>query len=127
MTKARVTEMIIDQLVDRFSQLALRQHDALEFANASQYNALYEQMSAVRDELRRRGSFAVLERLLTHSNITVRLEAARRLIKDSPSKVRPVAQAIAQTRRLPWAADATGMIEFLDKHPEVWEAEALKD
>ena len=101
----------VDELVQRFAAVALKQHDPLEYDDAEAYNLLVPEAQAIEDELKRRGAaeFCCLDRLLSHPNITVRLEAARSLIRVIPDKVRPVLERIQRTGHLPHAGDA-GML-----------------
>lgn len=100
-----------DELVDRFGRLALNQHHTLESDDAAAYNALYDQMQPIEFELKRRGpsSHARLVRLLSHSNITVRLETARRLMETAPKEARLVLERIRSSGHFPHVGDA-GML-----------------
>lgn len=111
MSAKPVQIMSDEELVDAFADLAFQQHDTLETDDADRYNALCERMKPIEAELKLRGnaSYARLERLLAHSNITVRLETARRLMKTTPAKARAVLQQIQKSGRFPHVGDA-GML-----------------
>ena len=105
-----------DELVDRFGQLALRQHRTLESDDSDAYNALYDQMQPIEFELKRRGRsrHARLMRLLSHSNITVRLETARRLMETVPEEARPVLEEIRTSGQFPHVGDAGMLLAHYD-------------
>jgi hypothetical protein len=52
--KQRLDKMTVDQLVDQFLTIALDQDRAIRDDNNAKYNRLYDQLEAVRQELRRR-------------------------------------------------------------------------
>lgn len=107
------------ELVDRFGKLALEQHNALEADDADRYNALLDRMAPIEVELKQRGSLSYgrLQRLLGHPNITVRLEAARRLMDTMPGTARPVLQQIQTSGHFPQVGDAGMLLAHYDSKP----------
>ena len=54
MTNARLEELTVGQLVERFTEITLDQDKALRTSKHAKFNRLFEEMEAVKGELRRR-------------------------------------------------------------------------
>ncbi len=116
MKKAELREASVEQLVQRFVQIALAQDEAILRGQTTRFNRLYDQMNKVDDELRRRGQEArlALVGLYGHPNPQVRLKAAIRTLGIAPAKARSVLEAIRASREQPQALDAGVTIAGLD-------------
>ena len=83
MTRADLSALTVDQLVDRFAEIGIAQDkalwDALGEEDYSEVSRLIFEMKDVDDELRARGRNArlALKRLYSHENTQVRLKAAK--------------------------------------------------
>ncbi len=118
--KNQLSEMSVDQLVERFAAIGEAQYQALEEHEDwiednpnLKFNRLFKQMNEVDNELRARGRDArlALQRLYSHPNIQVRLKAAVSTLGVAPEGARQVIQKIADTDWFPQAGDA-GMTLF---------------
>src|ERR1700733_15675004 len=97
MTQARVQEISVPELVERFVRIALDQDEALFSGEIARFNVLYDQMEIVGNELKsrvgeRRSS---LLPLYDHPHIQVRLQAAFATMDLVPAAARQVFQKIA--------------------------------
>ncbi|MGH6736206.1 MAG: DUF2019 domain-containing protein [Methyloceanibacter sp.] len=108
--------MTLDQLIERFVQIALAQDDAILDDRYSEFNRLYDRMLDVDRELRARGIEARLEllRLYDHPNIQVRLKAATSTLGVAPKEGRRLLESIAASQHYPQAADAGMLVDGLD-------------
>jgi hypothetical protein len=109
--------MSVDQLVDRFVDIAIAQDVAMLHDRTAEYNRLYRKMKEIDDTLRLRGSEArlALTRLYTHPNLQVRLAAAIRTLALRPIAAREVLQALSDSGELPQALDAGMTLVNLDR------------
>jgi hypothetical protein len=116
MTQARVQEISVLELVERFARIALDQDEALFSGEIARFNALYDKMEIVGNELKSRAGDqrSSLLPLYDHPNIQVRLQAAFAIMDIVPAAARQVFQKIADSHRYPQAADALGALRRLD-------------
>lgn len=107
----------IEQLLERFTAIALRQHDAIEADDNAKYARLYRQMDAVENELKSRNNDErrVLLCLLDHPSAQVRLMAAISTLAVAPRAARAALRKISDRNEYPQAADARGMLRDLDE------------
>lgn len=100
--------MSVGGLVERFLAIAIDQDRAIFDEDNTRFNALYDQMQSVRDELRARPGDQrnALRALLDHPNVQVRLKAAITTLALAPDISKRVLRQIADSNRLPQAADA---------------------
>jgi hypothetical protein len=115
MKQARLQDMTVDQLVERFSDLALEQDKALLGENIKRVNQLYDALKGVEGELKLRDGDQrrALVRLYEHKNPQVRLKAVKATLAVAPEIARPMLQAIADSREYPQAGEAGMSIWFL--------------
>ena len=115
MTDQKLKEMSVGELVERFLAIAIDQDKAIFDENNSRFNALYKQMQSVRDELRARpgDQRSALRALLDHPNVQVRLKAAITTLALAPDISERVLCQIADSKRLPQAADAGLILDGL--------------
>jgi hypothetical protein len=104
----RIAKMTIDELVERFTAIALDQYGALQNYNSSRFNRLFDQMAVVEQELKKRegDQRRALLTLYDHPNAQVRLKAATATLALAPANARGVIQAIAESGEYPQAGDA---------------------
>lgn len=129
MTQTGLNTMSIDQLVDRFAEIAIAQEKAGddlvirlwdsngEDTDTSEINRLFEQMNEVDNELRARGREArlALTRLYSHRNTQVRLKAAKRTLGVAPVQARKIIEDISQSNLFPQAGEAGMTLDGLDE------------
>ncbi|MBI4275957.1 MAG: DUF2019 domain-containing protein [Rhizobiales bacterium] len=113
---AGLSEITVDQLVQRFTVIALDQHRAILDDDNAKFTRLYRQMEAAELELKTRigDQRRALLRLHNHQNAQVRLTAAIATLAVAPDAARRVLQNINDRAEFPQAADALGMIRALD-------------
>jgi len=109
--------MTVEQLVDRFVEIALAQDEALLMDEVEKYNRLYDQMDVLKQELKKRqgDGRASLLPLLKHKNAQVRLKAAITTLSIDPQAARNALQKIVDQKEFPQAANASGMMDALDE------------
>lgn len=89
----------VDQLIEKFVDLTLKQYDALQGGEIARYNRQFGRVMAITDQLKsregdRRDALLVL---FSHPNPQVRLTAARATLAIAPSAAREVIQSIADS------------------------------
>ena len=106
----------VDQLVERFTAIALNQDAALRNDDHAEFNRLYWEMDAIKKELKNRAGDQrrALLSLYQHSNMQVRLKAAVATLAVAPDAAREMLQAIAGSGWFPQAGDAGMLISGLD-------------
>jgi hypothetical protein len=111
--------MKTEQLVDRFTGIALKQDQALDADDNAKYNLLFDQLTEIMAELMARPieQRRTLMALYDHPNAQVRYKAAVATIDFAPQSARQVFEIISQRNEYPQAADARGMIKALDEGP----------
>lgn len=117
MTSTQFTEMSNGELVERFTTMALEQDEALLMDEIGKYNKIYDQMEAVKKELKARAGDErrLLLPLLEHRNAQVRLKAAIATLAIEPEAARNALQKIVDQKEFPQAANASGMIDAVDE------------
>jgi hypothetical protein len=117
MTKADLSVISTDDLVQRFAEITRAQDKAILAADYSKYNRLFKDMICVADELRRRpgDQRRALVPLYEFPNMQVRLKAAIHTLAVTPAEARAQLQAIAEAHWFPQTADAAGMLRALDE------------
>jgi uncharacterized protein DUF2019 len=110
-------QMSVAQLVERFVVLALEQDDALLSEEIAKFNRLFDEMEAVKSELKSRNGDqrrALLE-LYRHPNAQVRLKAAKATLAVAPQAARRALQVLADSQEFPQAGDAGMSIWALEQ------------
>lgn len=117
MKQIELAEMAVHQLVERFAAICLDQDHALLYSEITQFNRLYLQMAAVRDELKHRpgDQRRALLALYDHQNAQVRLQAARASLAVAPDAARRLIETVANSRKYPQAGDAGMTLDNLDR------------
>jgi CHASE3 domain sensor protein len=116
MNRIALTNLSVEELVERFTAIALEQSEASRLDNIRKYNKLYDRMEEVRQELKSRNGDRrdALSGLMQHPNAQVRLKAAITVMALFPEAARRTLQDIVDKKEYPEAADAFGMLRALD-------------
>jgi enoyl reductase-like protein len=117
MKRTNLSEMTVEQLVRRFTEIALEQDKAILMDDNAKFNRLYLQMKAAEEELKSRAGDQrrALLPLYRHSNLQVRLKAAIATLAAVPEQARDELQAISASRQYPQAGDAGMTLKALDQ------------
>lgn len=108
MTRAKVATMTEEQLLDRFIEIGLAQHEALLDDEVGVYNRLFDRMQIVVEELKARpgDQRRKLMRLYDHPNLQIRLKAGIATLAVAPEAARAVLESIRMSQMQPQALDA---------------------
>jgi hypothetical protein len=117
MTISDLARLDVPTLVDRFVALALQQDRALLDDDIRKFNRIFDQMEAVKSELKARpgDQRSALLPLLDHPHVHVRLKAAKATLAVAPEVARNALQAIRESREYPQAGDAGMTLICLDR------------
>jgi hypothetical protein len=117
MTRIKLNEMTIVELVRQFVSIALDQDKAMRYDDNRKFKRLYKQMEAIEEELKNRpgDQRRTLIPLFEHPNAQVRLKSAITTLALAPEDARRTLQIISDRQEYPQAADARGMIMALDE------------
>lgn len=117
MKQLNLKELTVEQLVERFTAIALAQDDALLDNDTAKFTRLYWQMDSVNGELKSRANDQrkSLLPLLNHPNAQVRLKAAIATLAVEPEVARNALQRIVDRSEFPQTAYARGMMRALDE------------
>ncbi len=109
--------LTVEELVARFTAVALEDYEATIYQQTAKYNRLYNKMSDIKNELKSRGSDEryALTTLYTHPNAMVRLQAARANLALGYAAARSVIQAISDSGDQPLALHAGMTLWNLDR------------
>jgi hypothetical protein len=107
--------MTVDQLVERFTAIALEQDKLLLSGQHATFNRLFDELEAVKRELQNRAGDQrrALIALLAHPNAQVRLKSAVATLALVPDAARTTLQTISDQNEYPQAAYARDMINAL--------------
>lgn len=108
MKTIRLRDMTVDQLVEHFTAIALNQDEALLVNDHATFNRLFDEMEAVKLELKARDGDQrrALVRLYDHPNAQVRLKAVKATLAVAPEVARRLLKTIADSREFPQAGEA---------------------
>lgn len=111
----RIDEMTVEQLVERFTAIALAQDDAILMDE--KFNKLFDQMEAVEQELKGRhgDQRRALLRLYDHPNAQVPLTAAKARLAVAPKAAQRLLEMIASIEVGPQKGDAGMTLVALDR------------
>ena len=114
---SRLKALSVENVVERFVDLALKQHDAELFGKIAKYNRLYDQLVAIAVELKNRpgDQRSALVPLFGHPNPQVRLMAAQWALAVAPAAARQTLQEIWDRKEFPQAAYACETLMALDE------------
>lgn len=104
-------------LIERFFEIGVAQSRALDFDDTALFNRLYDQKTAVLDELKRRpgDQRRALNTLYAHSSLQVRLNAAAATLAITPEEARSILRAIRDTDWMPQASHAADILRNLEE------------
>lgn len=116
MKQLQLQSQTVDELVQHFAAIALKQDEALLENEISKVSRLYWQLKAVEAELKVRGGDQrrALLRLYDHPNAQVRLKAAKATLAIAPQLGREMLEEISQSGECPQAGEAGMSIYNLD-------------
>src|SRR6266851_2831876 len=108
MKQAPLSEMTVEQLVDRFTAIALEQDRAVRIDDNTKFKRLFWQMEAVEEELKGRegDQRRALLRLYHHPRAQVRMKAAIATL---------ALESISDSHDFPQAGDAGMTLVMLDR------------
>ncbi len=115
MTARKGKEVFVDEMLQRFIELSLTQHEALLYLEARPYNRAYMKIKKLVEELEARPGdqrHALIE-LFDHDNPQVRLNAAKHAHPLYPDKAIQIVQSIIDARALPQEVYAKDVLSFL--------------
>ena len=117
MKKPKLERLTVEQLVERFTAIALAQDEELRRNEHTKFNRLFDEMEAVKQELRSRAGDQrrALLGLYTHPNGQVRLKAAIATLGLAPVAARHILQLISDRNEYPQAVYARDMLDALDE------------
>jgi hypothetical protein len=112
-----LSSLSVEELVKRFADITSQQYPAVMGNDVQTYNKLYAQMDAVCQELKTRSGDQrrALFPLYGHSNMQVRLVAARRTLALNYNDARRVIEDVANSGKQPIAGDAGMTLWNLDR------------
>ncbi|WP_265518167.1 DUF2019 domain-containing protein [Nitratireductor luteus] len=115
MTKTSLELLSTAQLISRFAEIGAAQYEAELDLDTRRYNRLYDQMTLVSQELKRRpgDERSHLSELYGHPNIQVRLKAAVHTLAVHPEEAREVLEEVAARSGYPQSGDARGILRAL--------------
>jgi uncharacterized protein DUF2019 len=116
MKRPKLQEMTVNQLVARFTAIALDQDKALLRNEYAKFNRLFDEMEAVETELKKRNGDQrrALLRLYDHPNAQVRLKAVKATLAVAPERARRMLETIAESREYPQAGEAGMSLDNLE-------------
>lgn len=117
MTKARISEASVTELLDEYVRLSVERGRALYLCQSSaMVNRLGDRIFDISDELKRRpgDQWSALIELFGHPDMYVRFNAATSLIGIVPGQARQVIQDIADARVFPLAGHAGMYLSMYD-------------
>jgi hypothetical protein len=114
---SKLTALKVDQLVQRFADITVKQGRAANHFDNRAYNRLYAQMVEVADELKQRDGDQrrALMALYDHPQAQVRMMAAHMTLAIAYQSAREVLQLIADRQELPQALSAGMSLGNLDR------------
>jgi len=117
MKRARLQELTVGQLVERFTAIALEQDEALLMDEIAKFNRLFDKMEAIEEELKSRpgDQRRALLPLYKHPSMQVRVKAAMATLAVAPQAAREALQAIKASQEQPQALEAGMSLWNLDR------------
>jgi hypothetical protein len=115
--KRSIQSMSVSELVEQFAELSLSQFDAELHSDIAKENKIVRRTMAIAEELKSRpgDQRSALLRLYEHSNVQVRLNAARLTLAVAPEAARQTLEDIENSKEYPQAMDAGMCLWVLDE------------
>lgn len=112
----RLKALSVEQLVERFADLALQQYQAELHGEIAKQNRFIQQGWGVEEELKNRpgDQRRALVRLFEHPNAQVRLNAATATLATIPTEARMALENLAASNVYPQSGEAGGRLRNLD-------------
>jgi len=103
MRRTKISDMSVDELVEKFTAIALAQDEAMLMDEHAKYNRLFNQMDVIGNELKSRAGDQrrALLPLYDHRNAQVRLTAAIATLAVAPDAARRCCSGSAIGRNIP--------------------------
>lgn len=120
MNRTKNAKLDTSELVAKFSDLALAQHEAVETFQTARYNRLFDRIALVKRELKgREGDQRIaLVPLLDAPNIQVRFMAAYALLTIAPEQARKTLIGIREAGHFPQSSDASYTLDHFEESIE---------
>ena len=117
MTRMAFGDMTVSQLVERFTEDALKQFKAELYDETARYNQLTREMIEIEQQLKNRpgDQRSALVPLFAHPNPQVRLMAAEMTLAVAPAAARQTLQELWDRKEFPQAAYAMGTLRALER------------
>jgi hypothetical protein len=117
MRRVNLKALTTEQLVERFTEIALQQDAELSAYNTTAFNRLFDHMEDVEQELKASDNDQrrALLPLYHHPNAQVRLKAAVATLAVAPEAARRMLEIIANSNEYPQAGDAGMTLRQLDR------------
>jgi hypothetical protein len=115
--RSNLSDLTVAELVSRFAAIGIEQDKALLWGEIAKFNRLFDQMAAIRDELKARpeDQRSALLALFEHPNMQVRLQAAKVTLAVAPDAARTMLERIKGWGRQPQAGNAGMCLWNLDR------------
>jgi hypothetical protein len=116
MKRNDLEDQTANQLVERFTTIGMDQDKALLRREHGKFNRLFDELTEIVEELKRRDGDQRREllRLYEHPNLQVSLNAVKATLAVAPEHARRTLEAIAGSRKYPQAGDAGMTIDCLE-------------
>jgi uncharacterized protein DUF2019 len=116
MKRNNLEDQAANQLVERFTAIGIEQDTALLRREHGKFNRLFDELTAIVKELKRRPGDQRRELLplYEHPNAQVRLNAVKATLAVAPEYARRTLEEIAESREYPQAGDAGMTIRSLE-------------
>jgi flagellin-specific chaperone FliS len=100
MKRTALSKLTVEELVERFIENCMAQDEALLENDSAKFNRLFRKMRAIVEELKLRPGDQrhALLNLYQHSNIQVRLKAAKNSLAVAPEEARQQLQQITDSQ-----------------------------
>lgn len=117
MKRVDLTSFAVNELLERFADIAIAQDEAELYSNIRKVNRLFDRLNEIEMELRGRGDDAALAlvEFYNHPNAQVRLASAQRSRDLAPALARKVFEKIIASREYPQSADAAMSLRNMDE------------
>ena len=115
--KRSIKNLSVIELVEQFAELSLSQFDAELHSDIAKENRIVLRTMAIAEELKSRpgDQRSALLCLYEHSNVQVRLNAARLTLAVAPAAARQTLQDIKESKEYPQAMDAGMCLWTIDQ------------
>ncbi|HEV7259428.1 MAG TPA: DUF2019 domain-containing protein [Bosea sp. (in: a-proteobacteria)] len=116
MKRVNLGKLSIEELLARYTELAMAREQAERFGRKADENRHIEAIWAVEAELKSRPGDRRFElaRLLDHSNRQVQVQAACTVSRFAPALARPTLEVIVKTGLAPYSYQARERLMFMD-------------